>query len=531
MDSTEEFWWKGYNHSYKMPISLIKQKQIGTSFPEQAILFFLKANNIKVLHRNIIKYKKRKYELDLYLPDYNVAIEYDGVMWHNGKLHKDKEKNNALQNLNIFLIRIRENGLPPTEIFYGKEIFMTEENHLISLSNAINELFHLINSLYGLQLNTISLDDIKKNQLLIYRQYLFSFKENNISNSPLIQYWSKENCIEPYLVPVDSSDKFIFRCPMGKEFYVSPKRLTQDNNKKCLLSSSGVCDHYDLITEGLLINNLIHKNTEKYTKINFSLENHFEIKLQEIEPLKIYIIDKNGNLQIDNKINLKLTQINNLTNPLYRKCLLSLYEFKNNSIFISPPFSITNYELNLENDVYNNSDCNILIANKLCASIWTYNLFIAIKKEKGNLYISAKIFSNSQLSFALWDDKYAIKSFYLKNTFNKMEIIDLINHILPEKQAQQPKTAKDLYQKALNIYNQQKQQTLLQVGEEVIHKKYGIGVISKIISPKLIQINFKGIEIQLNTINFSNGNIMLINYKPKDTIEHIYEKLYKTNYI
>lgn len=40
--SKDSFWWKGFYGSYLMPITVLNQTISGTSFPEQAILFFFK---------------------------------------------------------------------------------------------------------------------------------------------------------------------------------------------------------------------------------------------------------------------------------------------------------------------------------------------------------------------------------------------------------------------------------------------------------------------------------------------------------
>jgi very-short-patch-repair endonuclease len=60
-----------------------------------------------IQHRAILS----GYEVDIYLPELGVGIEYDGVYWHREKIQKDQEKNLALQS-EILLLRIREKGLP-----------------------------------------------------------------------------------------------------------------------------------------------------------------------------------------------------------------------------------------------------------------------------------------------------------------------------------------------------------------------------------------------------------------------------------
>ena len=86
---------------------------VGTSFPEQALLFYI----LKVFPDAKHRYKKARIEFDIYLEKMNIAIEYDGVYYHQGKkkLIKDNSKDEFCFRNGIQLIRIREEGLPTTD--------------------------------------------------------------------------------------------------------------------------------------------------------------------------------------------------------------------------------------------------------------------------------------------------------------------------------------------------------------------------------------------------------------------------------
>ena len=77
-----------------------------TSFPEQAIYFYLR--NVTTAHnRHMID---SKTEIDVYLPEYKIGIEYDGKFFHNNEKAKEREnrKQEKLDSLGIELIRVRE---------------------------------------------------------------------------------------------------------------------------------------------------------------------------------------------------------------------------------------------------------------------------------------------------------------------------------------------------------------------------------------------------------------------------------------
>lgn len=65
-----------------------------TSFPEQAILFYVK----KLYPDAVSKYKdifERTMELDIYIPSIRLGIEFDGAHWHNSSDQFEREKRNT----------------------------------------------------------------------------------------------------------------------------------------------------------------------------------------------------------------------------------------------------------------------------------------------------------------------------------------------------------------------------------------------------------------------------------------------------
>lgn len=226
INSKESYWWKGYNESYLMPVSALKANVVGTSFPEQAILYFLKKNGINALSRQKIDYYNKKYEVDILIPDLKVAIEYDGVAWHKNKKNLEDEKNNAVNKNGIFLIRIRENGLKETRIDNGLEIINDSNiDDIQFLSEAITEIFFTLHKIdNNIHKKVILRRDILEERKHILFQYICGFVENNINKSWLNKFWCKENEVASYLVRDNSIDKFWFKCNSSKIF-ISPCEL------------------------------------------------------------------------------------------------------------------------------------------------------------------------------------------------------------------------------------------------------------------------------------------------------------------
>lgn len=280
-DSEEEYWWKGYAHSYKMPIQYLLRSVSGTSFPEQAIRFFLLKNDIEVINRHLITFDGKKYELDLFLPKLNIGIEYDGVFWHASKTKKDALKNKAVESAGITFVRVREKGLPKTKIKNGLEIMMQESVSNGSLANVINELFAYIESVAEIQLEKISPRDISKNKVLIQSQYSLSYVKNSVANSWLSEFWSDDNKEEPYFVSLKSDAGYKFKCPHGVTFYCAPKYLITKAKKmggdplsRCVFDYAFLCQRGERIRSGLFATILgVKFSLDDFVEMDFSVEN------------------------------------------------------------------------------------------------------------------------------------------------------------------------------------------------------------------------------------------------------------------
>ena len=110
--SNEKVWWLcPKNHDYYSVIATRTSKKPSgcpfcsnqSSSPELRILseFRLIFDDVKNRH------KIEGVEIDVYVPKFNVAIEYDGYHFHQGREKNDLEKNKSLQKRNIGVIRVR----------------------------------------------------------------------------------------------------------------------------------------------------------------------------------------------------------------------------------------------------------------------------------------------------------------------------------------------------------------------------------------------------------------------------------------
>lgn len=107
---------------------------------ENEIASFIKEalhiENVEQRNKNIIP----PYEIDIYLPDYKIGIEYNGLVWHSEKFGKDKDyhlnKLNRCNDNDIKLIQIFED-----EYIEHKEIIFEKIRHILGKDINKNKIY------------------------------------------------------------------------------------------------------------------------------------------------------------------------------------------------------------------------------------------------------------------------------------------------------------------------------------------------------------------------------------------------------
>jgi len=130
VQSNVSVWWKcKHGHTWKAPIYSRSQGKgcskcsNQTSRPELRIFSELEAIFNNVQHR----YLDGKTEFDIFLPDFKVAIEYDGSFYHSKKNKQDQAKNDKAKSMGIKLLRIRE---WPLKKIIETDIVLLQDNAL-----------------------------------------------------------------------------------------------------------------------------------------------------------------------------------------------------------------------------------------------------------------------------------------------------------------------------------------------------------------------------------------------------------------
>ena len=234
--SNKNVWWmckKG--HEWKATINSRNQgrgcricsEEISTSFPEQAVFFYIKELYPSAINR----YDKEGFEIDIFIPQYEIGIEYDGQYYHESS-DRDNKKDAMASERGITLIRIREPKCPELN---GSSVRIHREDMSIKgLETAIIETISYIGMLTGN--NSCINVSILRDEIEIENLTEKTYKPKSLmSMYPEISVdWNNEKngYIKPEQISYGSKKNVWWKCHIcGYEWKTSPNSRTNGNEK------------------------------------------------------------------------------------------------------------------------------------------------------------------------------------------------------------------------------------------------------------------------------------------------------------
>ena len=220
--SMKKVWWRcERGHEWQASVSNRFQgrkcaqcsAELKSSFPEQAIVFYL-SKYFKVISRN----KYDGWEIDIFLPDYNIGIEYDGVAYHSKEFLKEREnrKSSALTSTGVDLIRVKENY--DKDGIEGQTIWFVVDYSYKNFPKALSLLFEIVQKKTGITIDVVV--DIEKDRIDILSQYTTIEKKNSfaVHYPELCAFWNydKNNGLSPEQFRYMSNRKIWWCCPTCK---------------------------------------------------------------------------------------------------------------------------------------------------------------------------------------------------------------------------------------------------------------------------------------------------------------------------
>ena len=191
--------------------------EMKTSFGEQTILYYF--SKIFECENRCNRFGK---EIDIYIEELKLGIEYDGELYHSGNkaLTRDKNKYECLKTKGIKLIRVRENFKNKNDINYSDyTIEINKKNYDEELPKVIKKIIAYINSEYNLEIDIEV--NIKEDRQKIYSKYIKNKKENSVARlfPEKIKDWDyNKNKLKPENLTPGSLKRIWWICDMGHSY-------------------------------------------------------------------------------------------------------------------------------------------------------------------------------------------------------------------------------------------------------------------------------------------------------------------------
>ena len=228
-NSGKKVWWKcSKGHEWQATITN-RNKVSGcpvctserkTSFPEYVLVYYLEKYGLETIH----SYKDKGYELDVYIPSKNVAIEYDGYLWHKNKMKKDLDKNQKCKEDGIKLYRLRE-GLPVLNDSSIDYVVQKSQKDLPKILEAV------LSNILGTNVDV----DIERDSIAIENLREYTEKESSIlfSNPEIAKEWNyeKNGKLKPEYFSTNSEKKVWWKCNKGHEWQATI--ANRNNGRGC----------------------------------------------------------------------------------------------------------------------------------------------------------------------------------------------------------------------------------------------------------------------------------------------------------
>ncbi len=221
-------------------------KQSQTSFPEQAILFYLKQVFADAVNRYIFEGR----EIDIFIPSKNTGIEYNGYFAHKGKAEKDIAKKEYFKSAGITLFTIKEYKYPEEK--ENADFYIHERTTFNDLTSLIREVIKTIGIEQPIDI------DCSRDAITIKNQYVTLRKENSIAavRPDLVSRWDyeKNGSITPEMVTLGTGQQFYWKCKICNRSYLAlPSKIAEGsvcNKHRNLLKKQGndlVSKHPELL--------------------------------------------------------------------------------------------------------------------------------------------------------------------------------------------------------------------------------------------------------------------------------------------
>ena len=258
--SGKKIWWCcDYGHEWEAALyhrtngtGCPKCSSLGTSFPEQMLWFYLKQVFPKTVNKHQFTIDQKKVEADLFVPELNLTIEYDGYYWHKDKDGQDRQKSQRLASISTFL-RIREANLPSLE---DEHCLWTQTSEK-DLEALVRQVFDFILTQFKLEVTVVQhiqqlTIDLSQDRTFIIEQTFSRLEKDSLAqiNPQLASEWHpiRNGKLTPSHVKRNSNQKVWWQCKEGHEWEATIDSRTSGNNCPYCAGKRPIVGQTDLAT-------------------------------------------------------------------------------------------------------------------------------------------------------------------------------------------------------------------------------------------------------------------------------------------
>lgn len=180
-------------------------KRNKTSFPEQAIYFYLRKAFPDAINRYYLP--NSKTEIDIFIPSLSIGIEYDGVYWHKSKATREAQKFQSCQKHGITLYRVRETTQSIDGIA-SAIIIRHRPYNSETLDSALRELFDMM----GVRIEVNTSEDSASIREQFYTELTNSSLATLYPTVAAEWHTEKNGAITPQMVSYGSNERFWWKC-------------------------------------------------------------------------------------------------------------------------------------------------------------------------------------------------------------------------------------------------------------------------------------------------------------------------------
>ena len=235
--SKKKVWWKcAKGHEWQAVIYSRKHNgcpicsgEARTSFPEQVIYYYLQQIT-PTQNRYIVE---PRIEIDVYLPELKIGIEYDGAYFHNTKeaVAREKRKEAILFQKGIVLLRVKELLDSESKTNTENIIYCKQYPNYLELKNILIQLVDQVNKICS---TSFCVDvNVERDRGKIYAQYVTAEKEHSlqVTNPDIAFQWHpyKNETLTPLMVTPNSGKRVWWLCQNGHEWSAVIQSRTRGN--------------------------------------------------------------------------------------------------------------------------------------------------------------------------------------------------------------------------------------------------------------------------------------------------------------